>query len=263
MSGVNLRGKLGLRVVLGPDASRSICRAGVRSFIGRRRSTRLFPTPTLRRSNRATKTYGNLGMEMMQRAYCVAPQERRADLSVRGTRAEATGMASTMFADNRRRSGGRGAGVTIRELGTVEGKGGFLGVWGTHAPDWSAPASIDGAAAAAVAACRLDRHPYNVAGHSHRFSSCVILAPVDGRSEMTEPEKITEYHAHIYYDPATTRGRAERLRERVAGRLSAGQGRPLARRDGRPAPAIDVSGRLPEPDAGAVRAVAHAQIATA
>jgi len=27
---------------------------------------------------------------------------------------------------------------------------------------------------------------------------------------------ITEYHAHIYYDPATSRDRAERLRERVA-----------------------------------------------
>jgi hypothetical protein len=28
----------------------------------------------------------------------------------------------------------------LRELGTVEGKGGFLGVWGAHAPDWAAPA---------------------------------------------------------------------------------------------------------------------------
>jgi aromatic ring-cleaving dioxygenase len=27
---------------------------------------------------------------------------------------------------------------------------------------------------------------------------------------------IAEYHAHVYYDPATTRGRAERLRQRVA-----------------------------------------------
>jgi DOPA 4,5-dioxygenase len=26
---------------------------------------------------------------------------------------------------------------------------------------------------------------------------------------------ITDYHAHVYYDPAKTRGRAERLRERV------------------------------------------------
>ena len=27
---------------------------------------------------------------------------------------------------------------------------------------------------------------------------------------------ITDYHAHVYYDPAKSRGRAERLRERVA-----------------------------------------------
>ena len=27
---------------------------------------------------------------------------------------------------------------------------------------------------------------------------------------------IAEYHAHVYYDPATSRGRAERLRERIA-----------------------------------------------
>jgi aromatic ring-cleaving dioxygenase len=31
-----------------------------------------------------------------------------------------------------------------------------------------------------------------------------------------KPDAITHYHAHIYYDPATSRGKAERLRERVA-----------------------------------------------
>ncbi len=31
-----------------------------------------------------------------------------------------------------------------------------------------------------------------------------------------DPGAITDYHAHIYYDPAKTRGKAERLRERVA-----------------------------------------------
>jgi aromatic ring-cleaving dioxygenase len=31
-----------------------------------------------------------------------------------------------------------------------------------------------------------------------------------------DPAIITDYHAHIYYDPATTRDRAARLRERVA-----------------------------------------------
>jgi len=31
-----------------------------------------------------------------------------------------------------------------------------------------------------------------------------------------DPQAISSYHAHIYYDPATTRDRAEHLRERVA-----------------------------------------------
>ncbi len=31
-----------------------------------------------------------------------------------------------------------------------------------------------------------------------------------------DTRSITHYHAHIYYDPASTRGRAEHLRERVA-----------------------------------------------
>jgi len=30
------------------------------------------------------------------------------------------------------------------------------------------------------------------------------------------PERITHYHAHIYYDPARTRERAEQLREQLA-----------------------------------------------
>jgi DOPA 4,5-dioxygenase len=31
-----------------------------------------------------------------------------------------------------------------------------------------------------------------------------------------DPAIISDYHAHIYYDPATTRDRAERLRRRVS-----------------------------------------------
>ena|SRR5215472_2587419 len=30
-----------------------------------------------------------------------------------------------------------------------------------------------------------------------------------------DPRSVTAYHAHVYYDPAKTRGCAERLRERV------------------------------------------------
>jgi DOPA 4,5-dioxygenase len=35
------------------------------------------------------------------------------------------------------------------------------------------------------------------------------------------PNAIAHYHAHVYYDPATSRGRAERLRQRVAAEFPA------------------------------------------
>ena len=35
-------------------------------------------------------------------------------------------------------------------------------------------------------------------------------------AQAADPASITHYHAHIYYDPATTRDRAAHLRERVA-----------------------------------------------
>jgi aromatic ring-cleaving dioxygenase len=38
----------------------------------------------------------------------------------------------------------------------------------------------------------------------------------DVPGSVRDPAAISEYHAHIYYDPRTTRDRAERLRARVA-----------------------------------------------
>jgi aromatic ring-cleaving dioxygenase len=35
-------------------------------------------------------------------------------------------------------------------------------------------------------------------------------------TSLGDPRVIESYHAHIYYDPASTRDRAERLRERIA-----------------------------------------------
>ena len=40
-----------------------------------------------------------------------------------------------------------------------------------------------------------------------------------GAAPAKDPKAIEHYHAHIYYDPASTRDRAERLRERVAARF--------------------------------------------
>ena len=40
--------------------------------------------------------------------------------------------------------------------------------------------------------------------------------PGAGARAPMDAEAVAEYHAHVYYDPATTRGKAERLRERIA-----------------------------------------------
>ncbi len=42
------------------------------------------------------------------------------------------------------------------------------------------------------------------------------MAQRPGNAPPSDISAITQYHAHIYYDPATSRGRAEQLRERVA-----------------------------------------------
>jgi aromatic ring-cleaving dioxygenase len=48
--------------------------------------------------------------------------------------------------------------------------------------------------------------------------SKTIMTPAKTTDAPTasDPRAITEYHAHVYYDPQKTRGRAEHLRERVA-----------------------------------------------
>lgn len=40
-----------------------------------------------------------------------------------------------------------------------------------------------------------------------------------GVTSAMDAGRIADYHAHVYYDPATTRGKAERLRERIAERF--------------------------------------------
>jgi hypothetical protein len=87
---------------------------------------------------RPRRVYGSLGMECMQRAYVL--HRRNGDLIfLFKERALATSMESTYYADIVTDLAAR-AGVKLRDLGTVEGKGGLLATWGTHAPDWTVPA---------------------------------------------------------------------------------------------------------------------------
>jgi DOPA 4,5-dioxygenase len=41
-------------------------------------------------------------------------------------------------------------------------------------------------------------------------------APHSDRAALRDPQAIAQYHAHVYYDPASSRLLAERLRERIA-----------------------------------------------
>lgn len=134
----DLRGKEGLRVVLGANAVTLDLPSG-RSLIHRPPAQHLIvPYTDIAAIEARYEAYGSLGLEMMQRAY-VLRRKNGELIFLFEERALATGMASTMFASIVADLAAR-ASVTVRELGTVEGKGGVLGVWGTHAPDWAAPA---------------------------------------------------------------------------------------------------------------------------
>ena len=136
--GRDLRGKWGLRVVLDSDAVTLDLPAG-RSLIHRPPAQHLtIPYADIEAIDARFEAYGTLGMEMMQRAY-VLHRKGGELIFLFEERAMATALQSSLFTDIVAELAIR-AGVTLRELGTVEGKGGLLGVWGAHAPDWAAPA---------------------------------------------------------------------------------------------------------------------------
>lgn len=133
----DLRGKWGLRVVLDADAVTLDLPAG-RSLIHRPPPQHLIvPYADIAAIDARFEAYGSLGMEMMQRAYVLRRKSGEL-IFLFEERALGTRMASSMFADVVADLVAR-AGVTLHELGTVEGKGGLLGVWGPHAPSWAAP----------------------------------------------------------------------------------------------------------------------------
>jgi len=135
--GRDLRGKWGLRVVLNADAV-TLDLPADRSLIHRPPGQHLtIPYTDIEAINARFEAYGTLGMEMMQRA-CVL-HRKGGELIFFEERAMATALQSSLFTDIVAELTMR-AGITVRELGTVEGKGGLLGVWGAHAPDWAEPA---------------------------------------------------------------------------------------------------------------------------
>jgi len=133
----DLSGKWSLRVRLDADAATLDLPAG-RSLIHRPPSRHLVvPYADIAAIDTRLEAYGSLGMEMMQRSY-VLRRKNGELIFLFEDRALAAGLAKPMFAEIASDLAAR-AGVQMHDLGMVEGKGGVLGVWGTHAPDWAAP----------------------------------------------------------------------------------------------------------------------------
>lgn len=130
------RGKAGLRIVLDRDAVRLDLPAG-RSLIHRLPAQRLIvPYAEIAAVETRLEAYRSFGMANMQRAYAL--RGRNGDVAfLFEDRALATGLATTFFGDVANRLAER-AGVPLRDLGMVEGRGGFLAVWGASAQAWTA-----------------------------------------------------------------------------------------------------------------------------
>jgi hypothetical protein len=134
----DLRGKWGLRVALGTQSLMLDLPAG-RSLIHRPAAQHTtIPYADVEAIETRLEAYGSLGMKMMQRAYVLRRKSGEL-IFLFEDRAIGTPLENPLFprlaADIAER-----AGIPLRDLGMVEGDGGLLAVWGTHAPDWAAPA---------------------------------------------------------------------------------------------------------------------------
>ncbi len=143
MSGVtgyvirDLSGKWGLRFVFAPDTVTADLPKG-RSAIHRLASEHLVvPYREIAAIETRLEAYRSLGMAMMQQAY-VLRRKSGAMTYLFEERALGSGMATSDFGDVVAELRAR-SGAPLNDLGMVEGRGGFLGVWGTSAPSWSAP----------------------------------------------------------------------------------------------------------------------------
>ena len=136
--GKDLHGKWGLRVVLEPDALVLDLPTG-RSLIHHppELHTRI-PFNEIEAIETRQEVYVSQLMGMMQRAYVL--HRNNGDLiflfedRAIGSQLEVN-YFSKLVADIVARTH-----VPLRDLGIAAGKGGVLGVWGTHEPDWASPA---------------------------------------------------------------------------------------------------------------------------
>ena len=121
---------LGDRMVLDLPAGRSLIHQPVAQHV-------TIPYSDIEAVETRLEAFPSLGMESMQRPYV---------LSLKGgnriflfeDRALGTPLETPMYGPIAAAIVQR-ADVPLRDLGMVEGGGGFLSVWGAHAPDWAAP----------------------------------------------------------------------------------------------------------------------------
>ena len=130
-------GKWRLHVVLGADAVTLELPAG-RSLIHRPPPQHMaIPYADIAAIESRLEGYRTFGMENMQRAYVLRRKDNEL-IFLFEDRALGTAMESSLFggiaAELAAHAGGK-----IHDIGMVAGKGGVLGMWGTHAPDWAAP----------------------------------------------------------------------------------------------------------------------------
>jgi hypothetical protein len=134
----DLQGKWGLRVVLGAESvelflprNRSLIHATERQHL-------TVPYSDIAAIETRLEAYPTFGMVNMQQPY-VLRRKNGDTVFLFEERAVGTGLQRPYFGALVREVTQR-AGVGVRDLGMVEGRGGVLGVAHTEAADWSAPA---------------------------------------------------------------------------------------------------------------------------
>lgn len=133
----DLRGRWGLRIELLDDAAKLDLPAA-RSLVHRPKAQHLtVPYRDIEAVESRLEAFRTLGMAMMQCPY-VLKLKSGGTIFLFEDRALATDLSQPIYAPIAEAIAKR-ANIPLRRLGMVEGDGGVLAVWGTGAPDWSAP----------------------------------------------------------------------------------------------------------------------------